>query len=627
MYYLYPKVKKIIYTDGYFDFNKKLSVFFTNKEVNVFIKLASFLDVEETCNRDLADILFENDNAFIEEEYKIIINDEKIIIKALDGRGFYYALVTLKQIINQTSSKINNLEISDYPDLKIRGFMIDISRDKVPTVKTIKKIIDIMADLKMNHVELYVEGFSFEYEKYKKYLHIDSYIKKEEYCEIEKYANSKYIDLVPNENGFGHMGKWLACDEFKDLAECPEGIFLWGRNREPSTLNPLDEESINLVKDLYDEMLPLSNSKYFNMNFDEPFELGKGKSKEEVLNKGLGNVYIDYTLKAYEAVKKYDKIPMIWMDVLIRHNELLSRLPEDMIFVDWGYDSSYPFKKNLKELKNKNTKFMAAPGTSSWCSFLGRQEEAFETIKNSCEAVYENNGLGVLLTDWGDFGHLQYLPISYPSLVYCALLMWSNKEGTYKEVKDILDKEIFKDENGIIAESIMDLARYNRYDNAYRGNGTEAFYTFMWASLAKKCDKDNQIEFFKKKVSGFLINYKRYNALEDYFDNKINELKKAKMNCEDANLILEELFASIKLIRLINKLRMAYSHELSLNEKIKFLEEIVASRNDLYEERKRLWLARNKISDFEESFNHIDDFITFANETLKYLTRGENYEN
>ena len=72
---------------------------------------------------------------------------------------------------------------------------------------------------------------------------------------------------------------------------------------------------------------------------------------------------------------------------------------------------------------------------------------------------------------------------------------------------------------------------------------------------------------------------------------------------------------------------MAYSNELSLNEKKKFLEEIGASRNNLYDERKRLWLARNKISDFEESFAHIDDFVEFANETLKYLTRGENYEN
>ena len=75
------------------------------------------------------------------------------------------------------------------------------------------------------------------------------------------------------------MAPWLALDEFKDLAECPEGIYLWGTHRAPSTLNPLDERSLELISRMYQDMLPISNSKYFNMNFDEPFELGKGKSK------------------------------------------------------------------------------------------------------------------------------------------------------------------------------------------------------------------------------------------------------------------------------------------------------------------------------------------------------------
>ncbi len=92
--------------------------------------------------------------------------------------------MTLAQIVRQSDKMIKNLEIEDYPDLKIRGLMIDISRDKVPTIKTIKNIIDMISSLKMNHIELYVEGFSFEYEKYKKYLKKDGYITKEEYKEI-----------------------------------------------------------------------------------------------------------------------------------------------------------------------------------------------------------------------------------------------------------------------------------------------------------------------------------------------------------------------------------------------------------------------------------------------------------
>ena len=53
------------------------------------------------------------------------------------------------------------------PDLKIRGFMLDISRNKVAKISTIKYIIDIMSDLKMNHFELYVEGLIDDYVMYR----------------------------------------------------------------------------------------------------------------------------------------------------------------------------------------------------------------------------------------------------------------------------------------------------------------------------------------------------------------------------------------------------------------------------------------------------------------------------
>ena len=134
-----------------------------------------------------------------------------------------------------------------------------------------------------------------------------------------------------------------------------------GTHRAPSTLNPLDERSVELVKKMYQDMLPISNSKYFNMNFDEPFELGKGKSAEYCKQHGLGNCYVDFVLKAYQEIKKYNKQPLIWGDVLLKHPEVLHRLPEDMIFIDWGYDGNYPFSKNLQVIANHNIKFMTAP--------------------------------------------------------------------------------------------------------------------------------------------------------------------------------------------------------------------------------------------------------------------------
>ena len=615
MYQIYPKVRDIKYGQNSFSRPKKLSVFFEKERVNAFIKLQSFYKTKEVSKKS-ANLLYLVCESLEKEEYKISIKDEKIFIYSSTNEGAFYATVSLYFILKEEI--LTECEICDKPDLSIRGFTYDISRNKVPTIETIYKLLDNLALLKYNHFELYVEGLSFEYSKYKKYLKDENYITKEEFKEIEKYANLNCIDLVPNENGFGHMGDWLAIDEFKGLAECPGGIFLWGRQREATTLDPSDEGSLNLVKDLYQEMLPLSNSKYFNMNFDEPFELGKGKSKELVEKEGLGKVYIDYTNKCVDEIRKYNKTPLIWMDVLIKHKELLHLLPKDMIFMDWGYDSTSPFDRNLKMLSSLNTKFIAAPGTSSWCSFLGRTDAAIENVQNAIDASNKYGAVGAILTDWGDFGHLQFLPVSYPLIVYFGLASWNNSEGKILDTKKVLNNEIFKDDSKLIGELLLDLGRYSNYENHHQSNGTEAFYTFMWSTFA--CREIDPIKYFLEKNKSYLIDTKRYSILDNFFKQKLKEIDYLRLKTSDGVLVKRELKESIKLVMAIYKLILAYNKDVKLDKKLKLIDEILSL--DLVGERESLWLARNKVSDFALSKKRILDFIEFVKTTKRYL-RGE----
>ena len=414
------------------------------------------------------------------------------------------------------------------------------------------------------------------------------------------------------------MGDWLAIDEFKDLAECPGGIYLWGRQREATTLDPSNPGSLKLVKDLYSEMLPLSNSKYFNMNFDEPFELGKGKSKELVEKEGIGKVYIDYTNKCVEEIEKYQKTPLIWMDVLIKHGELLHLLPKNMIFMDWGYDSTSPFDRNLGLLKKLDTKFIAAPGTSSWCSFLGRTDAAIENIQNAIDASNKYGAVGAVLTDWGDFGHLQFLPVSYPEIVYFGLASWNNSEGKLLDTKKVLNKEIFKDDSGLIGEVMLDLGRYCNYENNHQSNGTEAFYTFMWSTFAPR--ESDPIKYFLEKNKNYLIDPLRFNILDNFFKQKLKEISMLKLKCDDGDLIKRELKETIKFVMAIYKLMMAYCPKVPNQKKLKLIDEVLEL--DLVSEREALWLARNKVSDFALSKKRILDFIEFVKTTKRYL-RGE----
>ncbi|HCX08096.1 MAG: beta-N-acetylhexosaminidase [Acholeplasmatales bacterium] len=538
-----------------------------------------------------------------EEEYHLIIQEDRIQIISKTEKAAFYGLVTLKQL--QSEQIIETQEIKDKPDLEVRGLMLDISRAKVLNVSSIKKIIDLVAELKYNHLELYVEGFSYEYKNIKEALADKNYLTQEEYLEVEKYAIEKYIDFVPNQNGFGHMSDWLALDKFKELAECPDGFEIWGSKRPPSTLDPTNPKSFELVKQMYEEMIPFTKSKYFNMNFDEPYELGHGKSKQECLKTSTEDVYIEYLEKLANVVRKYNKTPMIWGDVLVKHPDKISKLSKDIVFIDWGYNKAYDFVNHAKMLEELKVKYLLAPGTSTWSSITGRFIDMKETIENSTYASKKYHGLGILLTDWGDMGHLQYLPSSYLGFIYGAMLSWSS--GTIEDAEKYL-AIILNDET--LAKVIVELSHYHELEGEYRDYGTRLFASIMWAEHGRR--QDDKVNFFLNRMKSNIISYEAVQKLHDLFIQEKNKLQNAKECLEkdeikNAILLLETLLD-------INERLHSYLDNCIVNfdEPIKNLEKYL-------ENHKKLWLARNIKEGYAFSANRINWLI----EMLMCLDRKE----
>lgn len=610
---IFPNVSKIKTNLGSLNLPETLSYYFVNKMVNAFIMFNR--PVKEVKTKEDAIIIFEENLSLKPDEYDLKV-DDKIYISYGTDSGAFYAIQSLKQLINVNT--VQHVEIHDQPVTKVRGFMLDISRNKVAKTETIKSIIDLMADLKMNHLELYVEGFSFEYKTFKDYLIDDGYVTLEEYLELEKYANDRFIDFVPNQNGFGHMTEWLEKEELKSLAVCPDGINLWGRWRKPSTLNPLNEGSVELVKKMYADMIPHMKSKYFNMNFDEPFELGKGYTEGYKPE----DVYVDFLNKVYPEVKKYNKIPLMWGDVLVRHPHKWDELPKDMIFVDWGYDAPYSFANHAKLLKEKGVKFMCAPGSTSWSSFLGRYLDWYENIKNAIDAVYDYQGEGVLLTDWGDFGHLQFWSVTLAPLIYTGLYSWSHKEGTILKVRDYLNRYL-NDKKDIIGDMILDLNHYSRYDVDYAGNGSRSFYTFMWASVAIYEAKSlgiTPLEYFKNKCYNTRISYEKFKLMDGLFDYSLKNFGLLELDSNaKLRLVVDELKQTILTLKMIIRLSLSLNEDIDLEDRIKHLDFILENKDEELENQEKLWLVRNKSGGLETSINHLKEFFDFVVEMKNYL--------
>jgi hypothetical protein len=415
------------------------------------------------------------------------------------------------------------------------------------------------------------------------------------------------------------MMAWLATDEYKDLAECPEGYKMLGIMSMKSTLDPSDSRSIDLLTKMTGDLLPNFSSPNFNVNLDEPFELGKGKSKELCKKKGEGQVYLDYAEKMHLLLTSKNKKMLMWGDIVMRHPELISQIPKDVTLLDWGYESSYPYERHCKVLQASGLNYMVCPGTNSWTSITGRTDNMLATIEVATTNATKYGAKGMILTDWGDMGHWQYLPVSYAGYAAGAALSWNSSSSKELDLKSFLNSYVFRDKSSVMGDLVLDLGRYNRYEEFPIFNMTTTSLSFqlglrdkiMVSAIFDKVIKgisDLMKDIAPEMISVFNENYENrhsfdYNGLQTFIDSKGILLKNAKIGTQDSMVIRDEYLNSIKLIRLGAALQSYIDFRNTLNppeEKLR-LQAMKDMCDEYLAENKRLWMIRNKSGGYENS--------------------------
>lgn len=646
---LLPLPKKVQFTGGNFTF--PASIVFSvsdslKNETENYLQMIPGVKIRKSSPGD--NIHFSFNKAVPEQGYVLNIKNDRIIIEYSTRQGLYYAIVSLKVLKQNYGGNIPCVYIEDSPDLAVRGLMLDISRDKVPTLETLLGITQLLADLKYNHLELYIEGFSFAYPSFKKLWEgKETPLTGAEIQTIDSFCRTHFIDLVPNQNSLGHMMAWLATDEFKDLAECPNGYKMLGIMSMKSTLDPSDPRSIDLLTKMTDDLLPNFTSPNFNVNLDEPFELGKGKSKELCKKRGEGQVYLDYVEKMHTLLASKNKKMMMWGDIVLRHPELISQIPKDVTILDWGYESSYPYEKHCKTLQASGLDYMVCPGTNSWTSITGRTDNMLATIESATVSATKYGAKGMLLTDWGDMGHWQYLPVSYAGYVAGGALSWNSDSRKNLELGTFLSSYVFRDKSSVMGDLVLDLGRYNRFEEFPLFNMTTTMLSFqfglrdkiMISAILDKVIKgigDLMKDIAPEMISVLNENYENrhsfdYHGLNDFIDSKEKSLKDVKIYTPDTLVIRDEYTNSIRLIRLGAALQnyIDFRNTLSLQEEKSRLQSMKDLCSQYLAENKRLWMIRNKPGGYGRSIalltslNHqIDIRLLLLNKSA--LTRGFN---
>jgi hypothetical protein len=419
--------------------------------------------------------------------YRLAITPDAIRLVAHDAAGQYYGLATLLQVVRVAwlgaEASVFDLpcaDVHDWPDFPVRGVMLDISRDKVPTLETVFTLVDRLAEWKVNQFQLYMEH-TFAYSRHRQVWQAASPFTPDEIRALDRFCRDRHVELVPNQNSFGHMHRWLKFPRYAPLAELHGHSVRhwWGTG--PFSVCPLDPGSIALFEELYAELLPNFTSRLFNVGCDETWDLGSGRSRSECERVGVGRVYLDYLLKIHRAVSDQGRRMQFWGDIILEHPELVPELPDDVIALDWGYEADHPFAEQTEVFARSQREFYVCPGTASWCSLAGRTANALANLRSAAEHGLKNGATGFLNTDWGDRGHWQPLPVSDLGFAYGAALSWCRTNNVDLDVRRALSQHAYWDPSGTSGQVAYDLGEVYRIPRHVPGNGSALFWAIAQA--------------------------------------------------------------------------------------------------------------------------------------------------
>jgi hypothetical protein len=270
----------------------------------------------------------------------------------------------------------------------------------------------------------------------------------------------------------------------------------------------------------------------------------------------------------------------VWGDILSGHPELIERIPDGVTVAEWGYEAEHPFEDRMRAFGDKPA--WVCPGTSSWSSLLGRTTNMRDNQLGAAGAGVAHGAQGFLNTDWGDGGHLQYLPVSWPGFAHGAAVSWCL--DTNRDVDLGAGNDLFA--------ALMTLGDIHRIPERQVSNNASYLLNLWYPVLRRPAPTNDELD----AVDAALV------AGQAAID-----AATASGNGDDA-LVRNELTNTITLARVIvDDSRGRNNGDGSFasiaagtrNELADRLEPVITAHRDL-------WLARNRVGGLSDSVSYLE---------------------
>lgn len=364
-----------------------------------------------------------------------VAGDGTMTIAGGGDEGLRYGVQTARQLVRHSAGMLPVVHIEDEPAYTVRGYYMDVTRGRVPTAAGLRRLADDLALYKYNQLHLYIEH-AFAFPALSEAWRGTDPLRPEEILAFDEYCFDRGIELVPSVSTFGHMYAILRTRGFRELGEFPEDAdrpFGFIERQEHHTLNVTLDEAFALSRMLIDQYMPLFRSKRFNLGADETFDLGRGRSRDEAGQRGIGSMYVDYVNRLCDYVVSRGGEPMLWGDVALAHHGALERLDDHAILLNWQYDPKSD-DAAVRRMAEAGARQYVCPAVHGWNTLLPPLRDAWDNIAALAGHGVRYHAEGFLLTDWGDYGHVNDPRLSAPGMMYGAECSWNAQHAGFDEM-------------------------------------------------------------------------------------------------------------------------------------------------------------------------------------------------
>lgn len=340
---------------------------------------------------------------------------------------------------------MNERHLKNQIQFKRFGAMIDCSRNAVMNVQSLKRWIDITADLGYNTLGLYMEDtYEVENEPYFGYLR--GRYTKDELKEIDSYAKKYGMEVIPCIQTLAHLNQ----------------IFRWPKYRSYNDADDIllvdNEDVYTLIDRCFQTLAECFSSKIVNIGMDEAFMFGRGKYYNQHGDVDKTELFIKHLNRVAAIGEKYGFTMLMWSDMFFNlldgtAENLLKvqqKIPNSVKLIYWDYYSTE--KRNYDEKIMKNQQLCKdawfAGGLWSWTGFAPHNAFSISTTKVAFESCIEHGVSNVFLTLWGDNGAECSKFALLPSLFYASELAKGNHDEALMKVK-------FEEKYGIAFDDFM----------------------------------------------------------------------------------------------------------------------------------------------------------------------------